>query len=340
MSQIMFDHVSKRFGATLALDDLTLTVDPGELLCLLGPSGCGKTTALRILAGFEAPLAGSVMVGGSSIVEVPAQQRGFGMVFQSYSLFPNMTAADNIGFPLKIRKRTGSERTKRVDELLEVTGLTEHAAKYPHQMSGGQQQRVALARAIATEPPVLLLDEPLSALDAAAREQLRDEIRRLQRELGITTVFVTHDQTEAMAIADRMGVMRAGKLVQLGSPAEVYLRPVDAFVSSFLGITNDIEVRPNTSGAPALLGLSGEDLAGLSIGQSVRIRPEHIVVESDATAVGVDAHVQSITFLGPTTRLICVADQQSVIVDVPSTQAIGLAIGDRLRVRADGPMLV
>jgi putative spermidine/putrescine transport system ATP-binding protein len=218
MTAVSMRGVRKTFGSTVALEALDLEIETGELVCLLGPSGCGKTTALRILAGFERPDAGEVHVGGSDITRTPTERRGFGMVFQEYSLFPNMTARANIEFGLRVRRTAPAERASAVDGLLEVTGLTQHATKYPHQLSGGQKQRVALARALATQPRLLLLDEPLSALDAKVRESLRDEIRRVQREFGVTTVFVTHDQHEALAVADRVGVMSNGRLEQLDPP--------------------------------------------------------------------------------------------------------------------------
>ncbi|HEY6800273.1 MAG TPA: ABC transporter ATP-binding protein, partial [Agromyces sp.] len=312
MSNVVFSHVSKSFGDTHALKDLHLEVSSGELVCLLGPSGCGKTTALRILAGFEWPDTGDVLVGGRSVLDVDARKRGFGMVFQSYSLFPNMTAARNIGFALQLKGIKGSARSARVDELLTLTGLTPHADKYPHQLSGGQQQRVALARALATQPPVLLLDEPLSALDAAVREQLRDEIRRLQLETGITTVFVTHDQSEAMAISDRIGVMNYGRLVQLGPPPEVYANPADDFVATFLGTSNAIQVIDGT-----VLGVAGSygDVA------TVHVRPEHVRVLRDGAGdgVGVPAVVQWVSFLGPLTRVaLALPTEGTVLADMPS----------------------
>ncbi|MBK9180834.1 MAG: ABC transporter ATP-binding protein [Acidimicrobiales bacterium] len=345
MSDVVFDGISKRFGSTLALDALHLTVHAGELLCLLGPSGCGKTTALRILAGFEVPDTGDVRVGGRSVLGVDARHRGFGMVFQSYSLFPNMTAARNIGFALQMKGVKGARQKQRVDELLAMTGLSVHADKYPHQLSGGQQQRVALARALATEPPVLLLDEPLSALDAAVRDQLRGEIRRLQRELGITTLFVTHDQHEAMAIADRIGVMNAGALAQVSPPAEVYSNPVDSFVSTFLGTSNLLPVVPGAHGEATVLGRPLDN--GHRDAARVHVRPEHIRIvrlgddegddEGDAHH-GHPAVVTALSFRGPLTRADCVIGDLKVAVDLPSREASGLVEGDEVRLVLDGPV--
>jgi putative spermidine/putrescine transport system ATP-binding protein len=335
MTEVVFDGISKRFGDTQALERFDLTVRSGELVCLLGPSGCGKTTALRILAGFETPDTGDVRVGGDSVLGIEARHRGFGMVFQSYSLFPNMTARRNIGFALQMKKVKGAAQQRRVDELLELTRLTPHADKFPHQLSGGQQQRVALARALATEPPVLLLDEPLSALDAAVREQLREEIRRLQRELGITTVFVTHDQHEAMAIADRIGVMKAGSLVQLGAPAQVYAEPVDPFVSTFLGTSNRLPVTVTPDGTAMVLG---RPLDGVPAGTHVHVRPEHIrIVGPDEAEVGERARVVSVSFLGPLTRVECALEDVKVVVDVSSRAATHLVEGDQVRLVLDGP---
>ena len=209
----------RRFGATQALDGFTLTLQPGELVALLGPSGCGKTTALRVLAGFETVDSGQVLVDGVDQSRIPAQKRDMGMVFQSYSLFPNMTALDNVAFGLRMRKMGSKARRARALEQLDLVGLESEAAKYPHQMSGGQQQRVALARALAIEPRVLLLDEPLSALDAKVRVQLREQIRVLQTRLKITTLFVTHDQEEALSMADRVCVMRSGRIEQVDTPS-------------------------------------------------------------------------------------------------------------------------
>jgi ABC-type spermidine/putrescine transport systems, ATPase components len=225
-------------GGVRALDGLTLHMAPGEFIALLGPSGCGKTTALRCLAGLEDPDSGSVVVGGRDLTHVPTNKRDMGMVFQAYSLFPHMTARQNVEFGLELRKQDKATRAKRAADMLDLVGLSKQADRFAHQMSGGQQQRVALARALAIEPQVLLLDEPLSALDAKVRTQLRDEIRRIQLEVGTTTLFVTHDQEEALAVADRVGVMNAGRLEQLAAPAELYSAPVSEFVADFVGVTN------------------------------------------------------------------------------------------------------
>ena len=247
-------EVSKSFGAVRALNGLSLEIAPGELVALLGPSGCGKTTALRILAGFEIADSGTVTVDGKDISPVPAAKRDMGMVFQSYSLFPNMSALENVGFGLRMRKMRSAERRRRSRELLDMVGLSPQASQFPHQLSGGQQQRVALARALAIEPRVLLLDEPLSALDAKVRLQLREQIRSLQQRLGITTLFVTHDQEEALSMADRVGVMKEGTLEQVAAPAELYTRPATAFVAEFVGTMNRIPGELTASGQVSALG--------------------------------------------------------------------------------------
>ncbi|MCG6567597.1 ABC transporter ATP-binding protein [Tessaracoccus sp. ZS01] len=230
----------RSFGAVKALDDFDLDIRPGELVALLGPSGCGKTTALRVLSGLEDLDSGTVSVGGRDITQTPPNRRNMAMVFQSYSLFPHLTVSGNIDFALSMRKVPGRKRQAIIDHHLELVGLIAQRNRFPHEMSGGQQQRVALARALASNPDVLLLDEPLSALDAKVRVQLRDEIRRIQQELGTTTLFVTHDQGEALAMADRVGVMQAGRLEQLTSPRELYERPATGFVARFIGQTNEL----------------------------------------------------------------------------------------------------
>ncbi|MBF4550562.1 ABC transporter ATP-binding protein [Pseudoclavibacter sp. VKM Ac-2888] len=269
--------VTRRFGQTVALRGLDLSIKPGEMVALLGPSGCGKTTALRALAGLEDIDEGEILVGGRDVASVPASKRDMAMVFQSYSLFPHLTVAQNVAFPLSLRRGiSAKERNTRVPEYLELVGLGGFGERYPNELSGGQQQRVALARALAVQPKVLLLDEPLSALDAKVRVQLRDEIRRIQLEVGITTVFVTHDQEEALAVADRVAVMRGGIIEQLGEPEAIYSTPENAFVADFIG--HHSRVRASAEGGVAtVLGQRVPLLAGSAEGAvDVLLRPEHV----------------------------------------------------------------
>ena len=324
-------ELHRAYAGVPALDGLDLQVEPGELVSLLGPSGCGKTTALRILGGLETVDRGQVLVGGKDVTDVPAHRRDMGMVFQAYSLFPNLTARDNVGFGLRLRKVSGAEERRRAGELLELVGLGDQAGKYPHQMSGGQQQRVALARALAIQPRVLLLDEPLSALDAQVRVQLRDEIRRIQTELAITTLFVTHDQEEALAISDRVGVMSRGRLEQLAAPAEVYQSPATPFVAEFIGVTNSFRgtVQDGAVLLPTGERLPADVIASRPRGTQVRVlvRPGDVQVQRDGPGdlAGV---VQTQSFLGPVTRLsVKVRAGDVVRVDVPSEHAPALRPG-------------
>ncbi|UUN26296.1 ABC transporter ATP-binding protein [Streptomyces sp. FIT100] len=322
----------RTFGATVALDGLDLDVAPGELLALLGPSGCGKTTALRVLAGFEQPDEGQALLDGEDLVPVPANRRDTAMVFQSYSLFPHLTAADNVAFGLRMRKVGGAERRARAAELLELVGLPGHGGRFPHQLSGGQQQRVALARALALRPRLLLLDEPLSALDAQVRVALREEIRRLQLELGITTVFVTHDQEEALSMADRVAVMNQGRLEQCATPTELYARPATDFVAEFIGTMNRVPGRAVEGGLVEVLGvrLPAEEPAGSGPVQ-VLIRPEALEVTADASGT---ARVTGSAFHGPTTRVrIALADGTALKADVPTHAAGALTPGTAVTVR-------
>jgi putative spermidine/putrescine transport system ATP-binding protein len=238
MTYLVLNGVQKRFGTTVAVEDFNLSAEKGEFVSFLGPSGCGKTTTLRMIAGFEQPTTGTITVGGKDVTNQPPNRRNIGMVFQSYALFPNMTVAGNIGFGLRVRKRPKDQIKQRVAELLELINLPDKGDRFPYQLSGGQQQRVALARALAIEPEVLLLDEPLSALDAKIRVALRREIRAIQRQLGITTVYVTHDQEEAMSLSDRVVVMSEGRVEQIGPPPEIYNFPATPFVASFVGTLN------------------------------------------------------------------------------------------------------
>ena len=336
MTDVQFKNITKHYGAEVALSDFSLSINSGELVSILGPSGCGKTTALRILAGFIQPTQGNLLVGGQEILDLPAAKRGYGMVFQSYSLFPNMTTFENIEFPLKLRKIDAATRAKRVDELLDLTNMAEHAQKFPHQLSGGQQQRIALARAVALEPPILLLDEPLSALDATVRDQLRDEIRSLQKRLGITTVFVTHDQQEAMAISDRVAVMRSGQVEQLGSPRELYQNPKNSFVARFVGISNQIK-STKIGDAWKVLGSSVSGPAEFDTGVAF-IRPEDIKITPSPNGIAV---IEEISFLGSFVRVFMSVEGNRVIADLQISEAERLVTGQRveLTIRDANPLI-
>jgi putative spermidine/putrescine transport system ATP-binding protein len=343
-TSVVLQDLSRSFGTTRALDGLSLEIAPGELVALLGPSGCGKTTALRIVAGFETADTGSVLVDGKDISGVSAAKRDMGMVFQSYSLFPNMNALDNVSFGLRMRKQGSAERRKRADELLDLVGVAPQAKQYPHQLSGGQQQRVALARALAIEPRVLLLDEPLSALDAKVRLQLREQIRTLQQRLGTTTLFVTHDQEEALSMADRVGVMRQGKLEQIAVPAELYDHPATAFVAEFVGVMNRIPAERQGSEMVACLSctvpVKGEGVSdpdGSAV--DVLVRPEGLNMEVAEHGNGI---VTTKTFLGSVTRVgVLLSGEVTVQIDKPSAEAAELAPGTSVSVTLPGePVLL
>ncbi|MCF6376620.1 ABC transporter ATP-binding protein [Nocardioides KLBMP 9356] len=334
---VELSDLTRVYGAVKALDGLTLHLAPGELVALLGPSGCGKTTALRILAGLDQPTSGSVSVGGKDLTRVPANKRDMGMVFQAYSLFPHMTVIDNVAFGLKLRGKDGSSRRARAGDMLDLVGLGQHADRYAHQLSGGQQQRVALARALAIEPSVLLLDEPLSALDAKVRVQLRDEIRRVQLEVGTTTLFVTHDQEEALAVADRVGVMNAGRLEQLAPPAELYSAPATKFVGEFVGLSNRLPATVQ-GGTASVLGRDVPALDGSTSGYAL-VRPEAISVVADADG---GATVTAVMFLGPLSRVTCqLVDGTDVVAQLASSDALRLQPGDAVRLEVEpSPVLV
>ena len=338
MTALCLDSITKTFGRTIALDGFSLEISSGELVSLLGPSGCGKTTALRIIAGFEHQDEGAVLVGGQDISPIPAHRRNMGMVFQSYSLFPNMNVRQNIEFGLRTRRVGAAERTRRVNEAIELVQLEQQASRFSHQLSGGQQQRVALARALAIRPDVLLLDEPLSALDAKVRAVLREEIRRIQRESGITTVFVTHDQDEALSISDRVAVMSEGRLEQMGSPEAVYSSPTTGFVAKFVGTINEI---------PAVV-----DNGRIRIGSETFIAPH---LESDRPAVkvlirpefveladvGVGAVVVQNLFMGSHRFIDARLEDGSTIVRIhrPTEQA-NHEVGSKVNLRFDASRML
>jgi putative spermidine/putrescine transport system ATP-binding protein len=324
----------RAYGPVHALDGLTLEMAPGELVALLGPSGCGKTTALRALAGLDDPDSGRIVVDGKDITAVPANHRDMGMVFQAYSLFPNMTARDNVAYGLRLRGMDAQARRRRADEMLDLVGLLAQGGRYPYQLSGGQQQRIALARALAIEPKVLLLDEPLSALDAKVRRQLRDEIRRIQIAVGTTTLFVTHDQEEALALGDRVGVMAAGRLEQIAAPTELYERPRTAFVAEFVGLTNKLRgiadhgtVEIFGTRLPLLDGSAGPGpVVALVRPESVRVLPEE----------GASARVLAVSFLGSVCRVqVELPSGELVGVQTSATDASQLTPGTAVRVEVD-----
>ena len=311
MSYLDLTSIRKQFGELVAVEDFNLGADRGEFVSFLGPSGCGKTTTLRMIAGFEQPTSGSIVLDGTDITYRPANRRDVGMVFQSYALFPNMTVADNIGFGLRVRGRPRAQIRSRVSELLELIHLPDRADRYPWQLSGGQQQRIALARALAIEPQVLLLDEPLSALDAKIRVTLRHEIRAIQRQLGITTVYVTHDQEEALSLSDRVVVMSEGRIEQIGTPFEIYNFPATAFVASFVGTLNLVAagVIDATTGR---LSLDGQEVrtakavteAGSDGRVTLAVRPEGISLGDGPDGSNrLRGTVNDINFLGSIVRL-------------------------------------
>jgi putative spermidine/putrescine transport system ATP-binding protein len=341
MTFLVLEGIQKRFpgAATAAVEDFNLAAEKGEFVSFLGPSGCGKTTTLRMIAGFEQPNAGSITVDGTEITHRPANRRNIGMVFQSYALFPNMSVADNIGFGLRVRKRPKDQIRKRVGELLELINLPDKGHRYPYQLSGGQQQRVALARALAIEPEVLLLDEPLSALDAKIRVALRKEIRSIQRQLGITTVYVTHDQEEAMSLSDRVVVMSEGRVEQIGPPPEIYNFPATPFVASFVGTLNllpatvvDRESARVTIGGQEIRGAKAVG-AGSSGKVTVALRPEAIELGEGGGENRLRGSVEDVSFLGSIVRTRIRVEDATLSFDQFNDPALAAAvIGDGVTV--------
>lgn len=311
MAYLEINDVSKVFGKTTAVSDFNLKVEKGELVSFLGPSGCGKTTTLRMVAGFEAPTKGRIIINGKDATNDPPNKRDVGMVFQAYALFPNMTVAGNIGFGLKIAKWSSEEIKGRVQEMLDLIHMSKYGDRYPYQLSGGQQQRVALARALALSPQVLLLDEPLSALDAKIRVNLRAEIRSIQQKLGITAIYVTHDQEEALSISDRIAVMYEGRTEQIGTPFQIYNFPETAFVANFIGTLNAFEAEildkeEKTLSIEGIKVTTSEDLEGKKPGDKVlvAIRPERLGFSYEQRKANlIECTIENITFLGSIVRI-------------------------------------
>ncbi len=323
MPFIEIDNLQKHYGLNHVVRDFHLTVEKGEFISFLGPSGCGKTTTLRMIAGFETPSDGQIVIDGRDVVNLKPNQRNIGMVFQSYALFPNMTVAQNVGFGLRVAGIAKNEAAGRVREMLSLIGLPDLGGRFPFQLSGGQQQRVALARALAVKPQVLLLDEPLSALDAKIRVSLREEIRRIQKDLGITTIYVTHDQEEALSMSDRIVVMNAGVAEQVGDPFEIYNRPATRFVAGFVGTLNtlDVVLDDPATGAVSLDG-QGIELcrkvdrpAGSTL--SLAVRPEIITTgRGPAENAVLRGRVTEVSFLGSVVRIRLSVGPNVIMLDI------------------------
>lgn len=323
MSYVEISALNKNFGANQVVRNVDLNIERGEFVSLLGPSGCGKTTVLRMLAGFERPSSGTIKVDGSDVTHLATAQRGVGMVFQAYALFPNMTVADNVAFGLKIAGKSAAEIKSRMAEMLDLIKLPHLADRFPYQLSGGQQQRVALARALAIQPRILLLDEPLSALDAKIRVALREEIRAVQRKLGITTVFVTHDQEEALSISDRVVVMSEGRVEQHGTPPEIYNKPSTRFVASFVGTLTILQATVDDTKKGTLkveghnIRASGAMTSHKGHGVSLALRPETIRFgKGDAKSNQMSVNVEDVNFLGSIVRVKTRCGEQSIMIDM------------------------
>ncbi len=314
---VRFEKVSRRFGSVVALDDFCLDIAAGEFVTLLGPSGSGKTTALNILAGFDRATSGEVFIGERAVGELPPERRNVGMVFQSFALFPHMSVSENVAFPLRMRKVAGGEVRGRVARVLDMVQLAGYGDRRPGALSGGQRQRVALARAVVAEPPVLLMDESLSALDLKLREELQEEIRRLHRDLGTTVLFVTHDQGEALALSDRIAVMNAGRIFQLDTPGALYDQPASRFVADFIGRTNIVPVDEGAHAAAVGLEQVPNGIVALSL------RPEKLHRAPGAGDHAFDAIVQDVTFKGATTELrVRVGSGLTLRMSEPNTVAL------------------
>jgi iron(III) transport system ATP-binding protein len=337
---LKIEGLTKRFGGFTALTDVSLDIHHGEFVCFLGPSGCGKTTLLRAIAGLGIQSSGRIEQAGIDVSVLPPSQRDFGIVFQSYALFPNMTVARNVAYGLESTRRPKAEVRARVAELLELVGLSEQGEKFPAQLSGGQQQRVALARALAISPGLLLLDEPLSALDARVRAHLRHEVKALQRRLGVTTIMVTHDQEEALTMADRIVVMNQGAIEQIGTPMAIYREPATTFVADFIGTMNFLEARVSGDGVRLGTIELACDTARFASGDAVTvaIRPENVSVRldgDDTTGTAVPAAIEYVEFLGAFARVALALQtgaEHRMRADVPTAHARQLALREGARV--------
>ncbi|MCV9961551.1 ABC transporter ATP-binding protein [Pararhizobium sp. BT-229] len=332
MSGLALNSVTKEFGTFTAVNNVELTVPHGTFVCMLGPSGCGKTTLLRMIAGLDLPTGGAIRLDGEDITRVPTHKRNLGMVFQSLALFPHLTVGENIAYPLRIRGVPKEDQRKRVDELLSMIHLSGYADRPVSKLSGGQRQRVAIARALSISPKLFLLDEPLSALDAKLREAMQVELRQLQQQLGITTIVVTHDQREAMTMADTVVVMKGGEIRQAASPIEIYRRPADTFVADFIGSTNLLEAEADSTGRVTVLG---QPVSGVSLGANTRkatlsIRPEdvHLTAPGDGALSGTVTFVRDLG--GTIETFVDIAGQQIVAVSTPRARpevSVGQPVG-------------
>ena len=330
---IQIDNVTKAYGKNIVIQGLTAEIQPGEFFTLLGPSGCGKTTLLRMIIGFNSIEGGEIRVDGKVINQIPTNRRNMGMVFQNYAVFPHMSVRDNVAYGLKTRHVPKAERYKRADEILKLVKIDDYADRMPTQLSGGQQQRVALARAIVIQPEVLLMDEPLSNLDAKLRVEMRNVIKRIQRQVGITTVYVTHDQEEALAISDRIAVMHGGVIQQIGTPKHIYQRPANEFVSSFIGLSNFVDAENENGtldfgcGYRVPMSTLRPD-AGRKV--CVAVRPEEFLIRS-AEEPGIPATVRSSVFLGMTQHyFLTLGEEKEIEVVVPSDRSDLIPDGEKV----------
>ncbi len=335
MSGLVLNNVTKQFGTFTAVENVQLAVPHGTFVCLLGPSGCGKTTLLRMIAGLEDPTNGAILLDGADITRVPTHKRNLGMVFQSLALFPHLSVGENIAYPLRIRGAAREDQQKRVDELLTLIHLSGYGGRPVSKLSGGQRQRVAIARALALSPRLFLLDEPLSALDAKLREAMQVELRQLQQKLGITTIVVTHDQREAMTMADTVVVMNGGHIRQAASPIEIYRKPADTFVADFIGSTNLIETRADSSGAATIFGhrVQGLVLPAGAQKATISVRPEDVHLTAPGNG-SIDGTVTFVRDLGGTIETFVEAGGQQIIAvstprerpEVVAGQAVGISL--------------